>query len=137
MIFTARTAGKRPPTTPIITASPIPWSSTLGPNLKEKVISLKVAKLVVPVERPLIGQVSRQPIRPPMEQMKIDSRRKAERMVIRGNPSARSVPISRDRDEIAANMVLAAANMAPTVKKLAITYPTKRSTLAASIWSSK
>ena len=49
-----------------------------------------------------------------------DSIRNEVKMARRGKPTARRVPISRPRLETAAYIVLAAANIAPTVKNPAM-----------------
>ena len=69
----ARRAGNIPPSNPITSAIRTPRNSTVGPNRNEKVISLNVAQVAVPVESPLNGSVARQPSKPPSRQMMTDS----------------------------------------------------------------
>ena len=53
------------------------------------------------------------------------------------NPRARIVPISRVRVLTAANMVLAAANMAPKVRRTAIRVPAPLRKMLERLWFSK
>ena len=54
----------------------------------------------------------------------IDSSKNDSSTVMRPNPTARSVPISRALEATAAYIVLATANMAPIVRIMAIVRPT-------------
>src|SRR5207302_8537525 len=69
----ARSAGRKPPTTPIAAANTRPATSAAGVMRNAKATSLKDWKLVVLVVMPLIGIAIRQPIAPPIKARKIDS----------------------------------------------------------------
>src|SRR5438093_219956 len=110
----ARSAGKKPPTTPITTAKMSPARSSAGVTRKLNAISLKLDQLVVLVTMPLSGSANRQPSSPPMTAMNADSARKLSSTLAGRKPRVSSTPISGARDAIAAYIVLIAPKTAPT-----------------------
>src|SRR5215211_2552843 len=86
----ARSAGSRPPAAPINAANNRPSTSSIGVMRNLKATSLKLEKLVVPVDRPCTGSARRQPTRPPTTASAIDSVTKAATIRVRENPSARA-----------------------------------------------
>src|SRR5947207_2286651 len=116
----ARSAGKKPPMTPMTTANVSPANRSSGVTRKLNAISLKLDQFVVPVTMPLRGSAKRQPRMPPMTAMNADSARKLTRTVHGLKPSVSRTPISGAREEIAAYIVLIAPKTAPTAMMLVI-----------------
>ena len=87
-----------------------------GVRWKPKASWLKLCQFMVVMVKACRKEASTRPARPPTRESISVSARKAERMLARRKPSARSVPISEVRLATAAYMVIMAPIIAPIEK---------------------
>src|SRR5439155_904661 len=114
----ARTAGRKPPTTPITTAKIRARVTTPGDNANPKPISEKLWKLTTEIRSKDSSAASATPRAPPTSASITDSTRNAPRTLRRLNPRARRVPTSIVRFATAAYIVIIAPIIAPRVTPL-------------------
>src|SRR5437588_824919 len=119
----ARTAGRKPPTTPITTAKTRALVMTPGDSANPKPISEKLPKLRVETRAKDKSDASPTPAAPPAIASSTDSTRNAVSTLRRWNPRARSVPTSTTRLATAAYIVIIAPIIAPTLKMVVTTRP--------------
>ena len=119
----ARAAGRNPPTKPIASAKPSEAATMPGVSANENASSAKVWKFIVEIENACMNEAATRPARPPTNPSSSDSTRKAARIAVRGNPSARSVPISPVRAATLAYIVIMAPMIAPIEKMTEIDVP--------------
>ena len=110
----ARIDGNNDPTNPITPPKNNAQSIKSNVTRKLNAISLNVTQFDVPVETKFNGSANKIPIAAPINAIATDSNRNAIKMLIRLNPSTRSVPISFVRRATAAYIVFMPANPAPT-----------------------
>src|SRR6266550_1681955 len=87
----ARSAGKKPPSTPITTAKIRPATSNCGVTRKLNAISLNLDQFVVLVTMPLSGSAKRHPSMPPIAAMMADSARKLTSTLVGLKPRLRII----------------------------------------------
>src|SRR5213080_2704639 len=102
----ARTAGRKPPTTPITTANTRALLTTPGDSANPKPISEKLWKLMTEIRANDSRAASATPSAPPTSASITDSSRNAPRTLRRPNPRARKVPTSTVRFATAAYMMI-------------------------------
>ena len=101
---------------PMKTEKIIVVTTICGVRWKPKASWLKDCQFMVVMVKACRNEASTNPITPPTMASRIDSMRKAARMLERRKPSARSVPISPVRLATAAYIVIMAPIIAPIEK---------------------
>src|SRR5205085_3342369 len=127
----ARTAGRKPPTTPITTAKITARMTTPGDNANPKPISEKLWKLTTEIRSNDSSAASATPRAPPTSASSTDSTRNAPNTLRRLNPRARRVPTSIVRFATAAYIVIIAPIIAPKLKIVVTTIPRVRMNVAS------
>ncbi len=99
MIFNreARSAGKKPPITPMSKENPSDVAMIEGDSAKEKASSENEPKFKVEMLKNCSKEAKPSPAIPPTKDNTKDSPKKASRMLRRKKPKARNVPISTVR----------------------------------------
>ena len=118
MIFNraARTAGKKPPMSPINKEKPSDVAMIDGERAKENANSEKELKFKVEMVKNCRREARSNPNAPPDREIKKDSARKATRTLRRRNPRARNVPISVVRFATEPYIVIIAPIIEPVLK---------------------
>src|SRR5207244_11561717 len=122
----ARTAGRKPPTTPITTAKTRARAITPGESANPNPISEKLWKLTTEIRSNDRSAASATPRAPPTSASTTDSTRNAPKTLRRLNPRARRMPTSTVRFATAAYIVIIAPIIAPKLKIVVTTIPSVR-----------
>ena len=123
LIRDARTAGKKPPTIPIIKAKKYEEIIISVDILNENASSAKVAQLVVENWKLFKRKAHRIPNEPPKKAIINASIKKVTKITFLLKPKARSVPISIVLFETEAYIVIIAPTIAPSEKMIEMVRP--------------